>query len=369
MKTALLVGGAAATGRMIVSELQARGFAVTLYNRGRHNAGLDRRGLEFIAGDPHFRESIARDLGSRTWDVTIATYGRTRLLGDALTGRTGQFLGVSGSPICRTDLGAPTCESDPVVGAENAPAAMTGLIPRIAETERRILEAGKAGAFAATIVRYPYVYGPHSLVPMEWHVIQRVRDGRKRWALPGGGLLLSGRCASANAAALIGAAIDRPDAAAGNVYHAADRRQFTQREWIATIAAMLDHEFEFVDIPPSIACLGSSAVPLSGELMFSHSSRDLAQGRLRHNLPSPIRAMTELGYQEVVDPVAWMRQTVDYWLDHPFVMDGRAGAPLTAMDFDYAAEDALLDWWSGTVEAAPAFGQAVLREHPYEHPK
>ena len=64
------------------------------------------------------------------------------------------------------------------------------------ETERVVLGAHEQGHYVATVMRYPYVYGPYSVIPAEWHVIQRVLDGRRRWAMPGGGLAISTRCAA-----------------------------------------------------------------------------------------------------------------------------------------------------------------------------
>lgn len=368
-KTALLIGGTAATGRSIVAELQARGYEVTLYNRGRFNHTLDQTGLNFIVGDPHFRETIRQDLRGREWDVTVATYGRIRHLAEALTGRTGHFFAVSGTPVCRTDLGLPLREDDPVATAETAPANMAGIVPRIAQTEEEVLGLGQAGGFVATVVRYPYVYGPHSLVPMEWHVIQRVRDGRRRWALTDGGLQVTGRCASANAAALLGVAIDQRDAAAGQIFHAGDERQFSLREWIEQIAGMLGHSFEFVDIPTGVAPIGTSAVPMAGEFLFNQSAGNISGGRLRHNAVLPSKAQQLLGYREKVDPVEWLSRTVEYWREHPYEVPDGDVSPLGRADFDYVAEDALLDWWDGVTAAAWTFGRPILRGHPYDHPK
>jgi len=342
---------------------------VTLYNRGRHNDGLEGPSVELLVGDPHFRESIVGDLGKREWDVTIATYGRTRYLAEALRGRTGHFVAVSGMPVVRADCGMPTSELDPPVDLPRYPAAMRSLVPRIADTEEAILALGRNGAFDATIVRYPNVYGPHSLVPAEFHVMRRVRDRRKRWALIDGGLAFPGYCASANAAALIAAVVDRPADAASQIFHAADDRQLTLREWIETIATALDHQFEFVSVPASVAPLGTSCVPMAGAVPFMHSIDDIAAGRLRHRLPQPARARERLGYVQAVDPIAWMHQTVAYWLAHPDRLEACARATLSALDFDYAAEDALLRWWDVAVADMPAFGQPVTRDHPYDHPR
>ena len=37
--------------------------------------------------------------------------------------------------------------------------------------------------------RYPYVYGPHQVVPREWSIVRRVLDGRRRIVLADGVVL------------------------------------------------------------------------------------------------------------------------------------------------------------------------------------
>ncbi len=61
MKTALIVGGTAATGLAIVEELKHRGYEVTVYHRGEHEVpGL--ADLKHIHGEPHFAETIAETI-------------------------------------------------------------------------------------------------------------------------------------------------------------------------------------------------------------------------------------------------------------------------------------------------------------------
>jgi nucleoside-diphosphate-sugar epimerase len=218
------------------------------------------------------------------------------------------------------------------------------------------------------VVRYPYVYGPHAVVPMEWHVIKRCLDRRRRWILRSGGLAVTGRCASPNAAALVGNVLDRPVVAAGKVYHAADHRQFTQREWIEMIASLVDWEFEFVEVPTSIAPPGSSSAPMAGEDLFVLNQADMAAGRLRHHVPTAERARAELGHVQRMDPRQWMEETVRYQLSHPPRTDGSSPS-MGPSDFDYASEDELLAWWDATVALAPPSGPTVTRRHPYQHPK
>lgn len=366
MKTALVIGGTAATGVAIVGGLRKRGYETTIYHRGTHE--LPELGdLEHIHGDPHQRASIAVDLGDRSWDVVVATYGRIRYIGEALRGRTGHLVTISGTPVLGATHGVPTLEDEAYEPEENAPAGMGKLMPRIADTERAIIDAHRRGDFRATVVRYPYTYGPHAVAALEWHVIQRVLDRRERWILHNGGLGISSRCASPNAAEVALLALDRPEVAGGEIYHAADQRQFSQREWIAATAAVMGHEFKFVDIPASISPLGSNAVPLAGDYSWIRSG-DVIEGRVRHQLLSGDKVRDHLGYRDVVDPLDWLAITVRHWLAHPPSLDGAAGR-LGALDFDYAAEDELLRWWDNVVGKRPTVGQQLVRAHPYAHPK
>lgn len=365
MKTALIVGGTAATGVAIVAGLRARGYQVTIYHRGTHEVP-EQDDLEHIHGDPHQRGSIAADLAGLSWDVTVATYGRIRHIADELRGRTGHLVTISGTPVLGATHGVPTLDDERYEDEDNAPPGMGRLIPRIADTERAIIAAHQRGDFAGTVVRYPYTYGPYAVAPLEWHVIQRALDRRSRWIVHGGGLGIMGRCASPNAAEVALLAIDRPDVAGGEIYNAADSRQFTQREWIAATAAVMGHTFEFVDIPSSIIPLGNNAVPLAGEYSWVRRG-DVEDGIIRHQMLSNRKARDELGYRDVVDPLDWLRETVEHWLANKPRIDGREGR-LGSDDFDYAAEDALLAWWDGVVRANPRFGRQLVRPHPYAHP-
>jgi nucleoside-diphosphate-sugar epimerase len=367
VKTALVVGGGASTGRAIIEELQARDYNVSVFNRGGHNEGLS-TDLEFIKGDPHFAGSIRDGLRGRTWDVAVVTYGRVQLFAEELRGQVGQLVTISGTPVVATRVGLPFTEDDPLVATANEPAGMRKIATKIATAEAAVLHGSAAGHYAGSVVRYPYVYGPHAVVPMEWHVIKRCLDGRRRWIVRGGGLAVTGRCASPNAAALVGRAIDRPIVASGKVYHAADDHQFTQREWIEMLAALMGHEFEYVDIPASVAPLTSSSTPLAGENVFVLNEADLASGRLRHHVPTAAKARAELGYSQTVDPLEWMGKAIEYQLAHPPAIDG-SHPSFGPLDFDYGAEDELLRWWDATTAQAPPTGPAVERGHAYEHPK
>src|SRR3546814_20276895 len=111
---------------------------------------------------------FAPDLGPRRWDVVVATYGRIRYLAEALANRTGHFVSVSGAPVIGASVGVPTTEDTPYEAAENAPAGLRGILPRIAATERARPKAGEPAAYRASLDRTPHLYGPHAVAPPDW---------------------------------------------------------------------------------------------------------------------------------------------------------------------------------------------------------
>ena len=360
---ALLVGGTASTGPPIVREILDRGYELAIYHRGVHEVPLPDE-VEHIHGDPHFAEAIAQDLGQRRFDLVVATYGRIRHLAEILRGRTDRFISIGGFPVMEGWMAVSDPEhvahdgSVPTPGFEEDAYQAPGVdrfVDRMIETERAVMASHAAGHFAATHFRYPYVYGPHAVYCMEWQIIRRILDDRRRHILQDGGQLLYPRCAAPNAAHGIALAIDQPETAGGEIYHVTDERQLTRREWVEAIARVLDYEFEFVDIPRSLAPAGYSYVPDRGPQFH----RVLSCGKLRH----------QLGYRDKVDPAAWLRVTIEHQLANPPPVDGQLNH-LKPEDFDYAAEDGLLEVWDELMRGAPeAFGARLSFRHPYPHPK
>jgi nucleoside-diphosphate-sugar epimerase len=360
---ALLVGGTGASGPHIAGELLARGYEVSVYHRGVHEVPLPDE-VEHLHGEPHFAEAIERDLAGRRFDLVVATYGRIRHLARALRGKTPRLVSVGGFPVLKGWMAVADPRHMvrdgpvPIPGTEEDPYEHPGVDPfvdRMIATEREVLAGHAAGDFVATHFRYPYVYGPHSVYPWEWQIVKRALDGRRRHIVQDGGQLLYTRCAAPNAAHAIGLAIDRPEVAGGQTYHVADDVQLTRREWVAAIGRVLGFEFEFVDIPRSLAPAGGSSVP--------------DRGPQHHRLLSHAKLKAQLGYRDEVRPEDWIRVTVEHQLANPPPVDGRANH-LRPEDFDYAAEDRLLAAWDELVARAPAvLGRERTFRHPYPHPK
>src|SRR6266700_3349218 len=159
---------------------------------------------------------------------------------------------------------------------------------------RRLAEAEDltfAAHPGATILRFPMIYGPNNARPHEWPVIRRVRDRRPHMIIPDGGLQVHTRCAARNAAAFALAAVDRPAAAAGQVYNCGDPASWPLRQWIETIVSLLGAELDLVAIP------GEIAVEAATTLL------PLANTTAPHCILSTAKAEQQLGYQPVVEPV------------------------------------------------------------------
>ena len=335
----LVIGGTGPTGPFIVNGLLARGHRVTILHSGRHEVPEIPPEVEHLHADAYDPDALAAAVAGRRYDLCIATYGRLRRIAEVMVGRTGRFVSVGGAPAYRgymnpallapAGLPVPTPEEAPLVREESEDAK--GF--RIARTEQAVF----AHHPAATHFRYPYVYGPRQLVPREWCIVRRVRDGRRRLVLPDGGLTLCHYGYAENLAHAVLCAVDRPDAAAGEIFHCGDEEVLTLRQVVEVVAAALGHRFEIVSLPWELAL---PARPLVAQPLPTHRVLDLSKLRGR------------LGYRDAVPAREALARTAR-WLDaHPPAPGGQEESVLQD-PFDYAAEDALVEAWEKALEAMP----------------
>ena len=354
-KRALVVGGTGPTGPFIVNGLRARGYEVAIFHRGTHEVPDIPDDVEHIHGDPHFRDTIDAALGSRTFDLVVASYGRLRHIAEATVGRTGRFVAVGGFATYRGFL-RPTDLSPaglPVPVDEAAPLVATEEEQRFSWLMARTEEAVLAAHPTAALFRYPYVYGPYQVVPREWCVIRRVLDGRPHIVLPDGGLVLITHGYAENLAHAVLLAVDRPDASAGQIYNCGDDQQLSLAQLVEVIATTMGREIEIVNLPSALA----------------FPSRPLSFGWGSHVLLDLSKIRAQLGYRDVVPAVDALARTVRWYLEHRPEPGGeierRLGDP-----FDYEAEDALISRFAEVTAELASFGErrTGVAHHPYPHP-
>jgi nucleoside-diphosphate-sugar epimerase len=355
---ALVIGGTGPTGPHIVEGLVERGFDVAIFHRGTHEVdGLPP--IEHIHGDPHFAETISAGLGDRTFDIVVAAYGRLRLLAETLAGRCRQFIAIGGVAAYRGSMEPSECVpyGMPLPASEDSPtlelkADLERGSPgtRIRAAEVRVMELHAAGAFAATCLRYPSIYGPRQVAPSEWSVVRRVLDGRRSMILPDGGLVVYSRCAAINAAHAVLLAVDQPEAAAGRTYNCADSELMSLRQWAERIAALMGGRLEVVSLPWELAT----------------SAHGIARAR-SHVIVDTSRIRMELGYRDQVGFEEQMGLTIEWYLAHPVT---REEYPWLTDPFDYPAEDRLEAEYAQTMSGlASLAGEALDFVHPYAHPR
>jgi nucleoside-diphosphate-sugar epimerase len=333
----LVVGGTGPTGLPIVRGLVARGHDVTILHRGVHEHDETPASVEHLHADPYDDASIGAALDGpafegRAFDVTLVMYGRLRRIAELLAGRTGQFISVGGVPAYRgwmnpwcydpPGLPVPTPEDGPLV----SDAADDEKGYRIVRTEAAVFEHQPDAAH----FRYPYVYGPHQLVPREWCVVRRILDGRRRIVVADDGLTLHHHGYTENLAHAVLLAVDHPAAAAGKIFNAGDDEVLSVRQVVELIATALDHDLEIVSMPYDLAL---PARPLLGQPLPTHRVLDLT------------RVRQDLGYRDLVPARDAIARTAHWLAEHPPEPGGMEETVLTD-PFDYPAEDRLLDAWA-----------------------
>jgi nucleoside-diphosphate-sugar epimerase len=357
---ALVIGGTGPTGPHVLTGLLERGYDVTILHRGVHEPeGLPP--VRHIHADPHFAGTLVNALGDEKFDVVMAMYGRLRAIGEAFLGRCGHLICVSGVPLYRgfidphnsTPYGMKLLarEDSPLADTAN-PTAKPAMM--ILNAERSVFEQGEAGGFAVSSVRYPQIYGPRNIIPWEWAVVKRVRDGRRRMILPDDGLWIISRCAARNAAEVVLRIADHPEVSGGQAYNCADEDQFSVRQWAEIVAEMAGGGLEFIGIPASIA--------------RSSLAGFLPPGARPHMILSIDKAREELGYSDVISARNALQETVDWMVRNPIEP---ADYPLYPAKFDYDLDDRLIDSYqraaSWVREQAP--DEPPVIGHPMPHPK
>jgi nucleoside-diphosphate-sugar epimerase len=335
VRSALVVGGTGPTGPPLVDGLIERGYDVTLFHTGRHELS-DGPGVRHIHGNPFDADSITESLGTGTYDVVVASYGRVRLLADHFAGRCDHFLVVGGTPVYAgyvnpndcfpTGMQLPVRESThPRVSVDAARYAGYNVAP-IRITEDFVFGLAAERAFGATYLRYPTIYGPRNPHGWEWTVVRRVLDGRPWMILSDDGRGIHSRAGARNAAEAILLSVDRPEVSKGKAYNVADDDLVSIRQWAELVAHAAGGGLEFRSLPGELPSPGWAVIAF-GYQGTPSCVLDTTQMR------------DDLGYRDIVplreglvETVEWMLANVDEMLRNPNITD----------PFNYEAEDRLM---------------------------
>jgi len=367
---ALVIGGTGSTGPYIIDGLLKRGYEVTMLHRGVHEIELPQE-VEHLHADPHWPENLKGALEGKSFDLAVSIYGRLRLIAEAIKGRTPRLISVGGAlavykgwlPVTEPqpwyhmeESRVPVKEDDDLATAPGA----DHFTERVREAERVVMQAHQEGHYNATHFRYPIVYGPRHIGPPEWSIVRRIRDGRRQLIVPGGGMTLLSRGFAENIAHGIMLAVDNPAASAGQTYNICDDRVVSNREWIRLIAQVMNHDFEFIEIPFEVLPSGFHAAPT--QTLFPY-----------HRVMDITKIKQQLGYHDVVSSERAIELTVKWYLENPLPPGGELEKN-TGDPFDYAGEDRFIQIYSTArdqlrQELAQGPDTGTVWRHPYAHPQ
>ena len=134
-RTLLIMGGTRFLGPALVEAASAKGWTITLFNRGKSNPGLFKdRPIEQVHGDRNVPDDVKK-LAGRKWDAVIDTSGyfpkQLRASTSVLAGQVGQYVFISSISAYATPSKAGMDESAPL--ARLAPGTDVDAIDKITE--------------------------------------------------------------------------------------------------------------------------------------------------------------------------------------------------------------------------------------------
>jgi nucleoside-diphosphate-sugar epimerase len=310
-----------------------------MLHTGKHEVDEIPPEVEHIHADPFSEDALTQAIGNRTFDLTLAAYGRLRRIAKVMLGRTGRFLSIGGAPAYRgymnptvlrpRGMPVPTDEDADLVSIEGEDAKGW----RVAQTEQAVFDIHPN----ATHLRYPYLYGPYQIGPREWCIVRRILDGRSSIIVPEDGLSLNHGGYVENVAHAVLMAIDRPEVSSGQVYNCGDSRLLTIRQIVETIAEALSYDLEIVSMPMRFAV---SARPMLAQPWTTHRVLDLS------------KLKSQLGYADIVSPEHGRAITARWLKEHPLAPGG-LDEKILQDPFDYEAEDQLIASWKALCEKMP----------------
>ncbi|MFI9820716.1 SDR family oxidoreductase [Streptomyces sp. NPDC052013] len=174
----LMLGGTEFVGRAVVEAALGRGWEVTVFHRGRHEAP---KGVRSLLGDRTALDGLAAlDEAAGDWDVVVDTWSAApRAVRDTarlLRGRAGRYVYVSSCSVYAWAPPAGYTEQAPLVDGASADAAGTDYA-----RDKRGGELAAVGAFGAdrsVLVRAGLILGPYENIGrLPWWLNRTARGG------------------------------------------------------------------------------------------------------------------------------------------------------------------------------------------------
>ena len=256
----LVFGGTQFIGLRLVHELLRRGHQVSVLNRGRTAVELPAE-VERLRADRADSVSVRSALAGREFDAVfdISAYALDALVPavEALEGSVGRYIFCSTAAVYAHSDTYPILETHPLARGSSMAAQYT--VDKVA-CEDYLAERWRARAFPVTILRPPFVYGPHNLYPItpslsgsdwEFSFFARLR-GRHPILVPGDGSRITHFVFVDDLAQAFAAAAES-GGALGQAYNVAGPDAITLIGYVNLLGRIAGVEPEVVFVPLDIA--------------------------------------------------------------------------------------------------------------------
>ncbi len=233
----LVLGGTVFIGLHLVQLLSRKGHAVTVLNRGVSDAVLP-DGVDRLTADRYDASKMRSLLKGTAYDVVfdISCYTPEALepVIDALDGNVGHFVFCSTTGVYAPTFLAPIREEFPL---DYGPDATNYERNKVA-CEEMLMSAVTGRDFPATVLRPPYVYGPHNKIRQrEFSFFARLSLGRTI-IVPGDGHTLT-QPVHVDDLAEAFASVPGRTHALGQVYTVAGPQAITINGYVSTIGEVM----------------------------------------------------------------------------------------------------------------------------------
>lgn len=174
----LMLGGTEFAGRAVVEAALGRGWEVTVFHRGRHEAPPGVRSLLGDRTEPGGLAALAEDPGE--WDVVVDTWSAApRAVREAarlLRGRAGRYVYVSSCSVYAWARPAGYAEDAPLVEGASADAEQTAYAQDKLGGELAVLDA--FGEDQSVLARSGLILGPYENIGrLPWWLARAARGG------------------------------------------------------------------------------------------------------------------------------------------------------------------------------------------------
>ena len=322
----LVLGGSRFVGMHLVMLLHSQGHSVTVLSRGQTQGPLPEE-LQQIVADRSVPRQVTDALRGRRYDALFDISGyrpsEVEPVVEALDGNVGNYVFCSTVAVYAPSETMPISEDSPLDRGPDA-----GDYSRDKTLcEDMLLERHARTDFPATIIRPPYIYGPHDHITRRlFSIFSRLSLGRRLIA-PAEGRALTHAVHVDDLAAAFVAVPGQPEAL-GEAFTVAGPEAITFNGYVDAIAGMMGVEARVVRVSVrEYEEMLEELAPIAPSDIFDYGWRESI-------IYSTEKVRTRLGWSPRYDTYSGVEMAYRWWLEQ-----GLDREPL-----DFSADDRALEW-------------------------